>query len=265
MPTVRRPHATIAYEVVGSGPPVMLGHSLFCTRNMWAGVVNALASEYCFINVELRGHGESTAEESFTLDDLVDDWLSILDQESVDRAILCGLSTGGMTAMRLALRSPERVLGMALLDTSAGREPLFNRIKNGLLALGYSNLGLLPEQALLAAMFAPETIAKRPDLTTHLIEELRSFDRRQLARAISAVFGRDAVDLSSVRVPTLAIVGKHDTPTPLPCAQAIADTIEGAALVVIPGAGHLTTVEQPATVVEHLRPFFARCVIGQSS
>ena len=96
-------------------------------------------------------------------------------------------------------------------------------------------------------------------------EELRSFDRRQLAHAIGAVFGRDAVDLSPVRVPTLAIVGKHDTPTPLPCAQAIADAIEGAALVVIPGAGHLTTVEQPATVVEHLRPFFARCVIGQSS
>jgi 3-oxoadipate enol-lactonase len=264
MPTIRRPHASIAYDDVGEGPTVVLGHSLFCTRSMWRGVVEALAGEYRFLNVELRGHGQSTAEAPFTLDDLVDDWLAILDQESVDRAILCGLSTGGMTAMRLALRAPERVLGMALLDTSAGREPLTNRVKNGALAWCYSRFGLLPKGALLAAMFARETIEARPDLTARLIDEVRAFDRHQIDHAMRAVFGRDAVDLSAVRIPTLAMVGEHDAATPVSRARAIADTVEGASMVVIPGVGHLTAVERPDLVVEHLRPFFARC-LGEST
>lgn len=264
MSTIRRPHATIAYDAVGEGPTVVLGHSLFCTRSMWRGVVEALAGEYRFLNVELRGHGQSTAEAPFTLDDLVDDWLAILDRESVDRAILCGLSTGGMTAMRLALRVPERVYGMALLDTSADREPLVNRVKNGALAWGYSHFGLLPSGALLAAMFAPQTVRNRNDLTSSLLDDVRSFDRGQISHAIRAVFGRDAVDLSGVTVPTLAMVGEHDAATPPSRARRIAATVEGAILAVIPGAGHLTTLEQPAAVVEHLRPFFARCV-GRAS
>jgi pimeloyl-ACP methyl ester carboxylesterase len=264
MPSIRRPHATVAYDVVGDGPPVILGHSLFCTRSMWRGVVDALAHEYRFINVELRGHGESTAEAPFSLNDLVDDWISILDQESVDRAILCGLSAGGMTAMRLALRAPERVYGMALLDTSADREPLVNRVKNGALAWGYGHFGLLPSGALLAAMFAPQTVRNRNDLTSSLLDEVHSFDRSQISHAIRAAFGRDAVDLSGVTVPTLVMVGEHDAATPPSRARRIAATVKGAVLAVIPGAGHLTTLEQPAAVVEHLRPFFARCV-GRAS
>jgi len=148
---------------------------------------------------------------------------------------------------------------MALLDTSAGREPAANRVKNGALAWAYAHFGLLPRGALLAAMLAPETVATRSDLTDRLIAEVRSFDRRQISNAIRAVFGRDAVDLSMVDVPTLVIVGEHDAATPPSRARAIAETVVGASLAVIPGAGHLTAVEQPAAVVEQLRPFFARC------
>ena len=62
MPVIERPGARVAYDVVGSGPPIVLGHSLFCTRSMWRGVVPRLADRFRLINVELRGHGESTAE-----------------------------------------------------------------------------------------------------------------------------------------------------------------------------------------------------------
>jgi 3-oxoadipate enol-lactonase len=259
MPVIKRPEASVAYDLVGSGPTVILGHSLFCTRSMWDGVVAELKGEYRFVNIELRGHGDSTADNAFSLDDLADDWLTILDAESVDHAILCGLSTGGMTAMRIALRAPERVLGLALLDTNAGRQPYGERLQYAVLAWAYRHLGVLPEKAVLQGMFSPDTIRNRPDITLPFLEQLRNFHRRQLGRAMRAVFGRSAVDLAPLQCPTLVIVGEHDASTPPSCAQAIAETVRGSRLEIIAGAGHLTAVEQPRVVADLLRSFFAGC------
>ena len=260
MPFIHRPNATVAYDVVGSGPPVILGHSLFCTRSMWAGVVEELESDYTLVNVELRGHGESTAEGPFSLDDLVDDWLAILDQESIERALLCGLSTGGMTAMRLVLKAPDRVSGMALLDTNAGAEPVPNRIQYGMLAWMYRNFGVLPRATLMKAMYSPDTIENRPEIISGFLEQARGFNPRHLGRTMRAVFGRNSVDVGPVRVPTLVIVGEHDHATPPGCARSIADAISGARLEVVPGAGHLTVEERPTLVAGLLRGFFESCL-----
>lgn len=259
MPTIERPNATVAYDVVGSGPPIVLGHSLFCTRSMWRGVVRRLQESYCLINVELRGHGESTAEGPFSLEDLVDDWLAIMDQEGIERAALCGLSTGGMTAMRVAGRAPERVAGLALLDTNAAPETPFNRLQYGMLGWGYSNLGLLPTKTLLRKMYSAATLAGRPDLGEAFLEQARGFDRRRLGHAMKAVFGRSGFDLSPLSVPALVIVGEHDVATPPVCARRIAEAIDGASLEIVPGAGHLTAEEQPEVVAGLLEPFFERC------
>jgi 3-oxoadipate enol-lactonase len=264
MPEIRRSNATVAYEVVGSGPSVLLGHSLFCTRTMWCGVVDALRDDYRLINIELRGHGESTAEGPFRLTDLADDWLAILDQEEIDEALLCGLSTGGMTAMRLAVRAPERVGGLALLDTDAAAEERAARLKYSILAWGYVWLGILPRRRLLRAMFGPESLRTRPELTSRFLSTVRGFDRRQLRHAMNAIFGRRSVAVVSIAQPTLVIVGAHDQATPVVKARAIAEAIEGAVLEIIPSAGHLTAEEDPAAVAALLRPFFARCIAGSA-
>lgn len=264
MPTIQRPGATVSYDVVGAGPPVLLGHSLLCTGEMWAGVVAALQSRFRFINVDLRGHGRSTAEAPFTLDDLVDDWLAILRRESLERAAFCGLSTGGMTAMRLALREADKVLGLALMDTNAAAEPTLARRRYTALAWIYRHLGVLPRTALLKAMFAPSTIAHRPELTSNLVAEVQRLDRAAVGHAMDAVWGRDGVDISPVKAPTLVIVGEHDAATPPSCARAIAASIDGASLEVVSDAGHLTAVERPDRVAALLGPFFDRC-FGQSA
>lgn len=259
MPTIERPNATVAYDVVGSGPAIVLGHSLFCTRSMWRGVSGRLQESYCLINVELRGHGESSADGPFTLADLVDDWLAILDQEGIERAALCGLSTGGMTAMRAAGRAPERVAGLALLDTNAAPETPFNRFQYTLLGWGYSHLGLLPRRKLLQSMYSPSTLAERSDLVAAFLKQAKGFDRRQLRYAMKAVFGRSGFDVSQLVVPALVIVGEHDVATPPICARRIAEAIDGASLEIVPGAGHLTAEEQPEVVANLLDPFFERC------
>ncbi|MDH3254206.1 MAG: alpha/beta fold hydrolase [Acidobacteriota bacterium] len=260
MPTIRRPDATVAYDVVGSGPPVILGHSLFCTRSMWREVVLRLQDEYQFVNVELRGHGESTAEAAFTLSDLVDDWLAIMDREAIDKAVLCGLSTGGMTAMRLAVREPDRVAGLALFDTNADPERPLDRIRYAILGWAYTRFGLLPRKTLLRSMFSPQTLVQRRELVAAFLDGIQDLDRAQLAHAMNAVFGRGRVDVGRLTHPTLVAVGESDMATPPVCARRIAQLIDGATLEVIRSAGHLTAEEQPEAVASVLRPFLERCL-----
>ncbi len=253
MPTIERPGATVAYTVSGNGPPVILGHSLFCTRSMWHDVLPALEDDYTFINVELRGHGESTAEDEFTLWDLADDWAAILDKEGFPSAVAGGLSTGGMTAMRLALRAPERVRALALLDTNSRGDHGIDRLKNSALAWGYEKLGILPERLLLQALFAPQTLRDRPPYIGNLIATVKRFDRKQLGRAMRAVFRRDTVDVARIDKPTLILCGEYDAATPVRMHRQMHDEIKGSRLEIVPGAGHLTALEQPRKVAERLR------------
>ena len=91
-------------------PVVVLSNSLGATRGMWEPQVPALAERFRVVTYDTRGHGESPAPPGpYTLDDLVDDLVALLDEVGAERAHVAGLSLGGMTAMRLAVREPARV------------------------------------------------------------------------------------------------------------------------------------------------------------
>ncbi len=259
MPTIDRPGSRVAYSVSGAGPALILGHSLFCTRSMWRGVLPALEAQHTVVNVELRGHGESTAEAEFTPWDLADDWFAILDREGIESAAAIGLSTGGFTALRLALRSPERVRALALLDTSARAESAWRRLKNSLLAQMWLRLDLLPKQALLAAMFGRDSLRRRPAFVQAFLDDVATFDKPQVLRAMRAVFSRDAIDPSKIALPTLVLVGEEDSATPPEEARYLAERIPGARLEIVAGAGHLTAVERPGEVGALLRDFLDSC------
>lgn len=262
MPTLERGGASIRYDVSGAGPALLLGHSLLCGRWMWDGVAPRLAARYTVVNVEVRGHGESTAPSPFTLDDLVEDWLAVLDREGIDRAALVGLSMGGMTAMRLALRAPERVGAMVLIDTSAATEAWLNRFKYGVLAAIYRRLGfnrLLLHQVA-PIMFGRTTLESRPELVERFSARIREHDRGPLIRAIQAVTRRtEAGALESLDCPTLVLVGDEDVATPPARSEEIERRIPGARLVRIPAAGHLSALEQPERVADATLELLAGC------
>jgi len=259
MAFIDRNGARIVYDVLGTeGPWILLGHSLLCGRFMWDGVLPALLESYRVINVEVRGHGESTAPEAFTLEDLAEDWLAILDAEGVDEVSLVGLSMGGMTAMRFALRYPERVRAMVLLDTSADAETRINRLKYKGLSTLYRRVGFTDVIAkqITPIMFGSETPKSRPELVKTLIQHLREHDRPQLIRAISAVNDRgDLQGLESLRVPTRVLVGEEDAATPPKRSEALARRIPGATLGRLASAGHLSAMEVPDRVAAELRTF----------
>jgi pimeloyl-ACP methyl ester carboxylesterase len=259
MPVIHRDGIRISFEDVGSGSPIILTHSFLCSGEMWRGQVPELAMTNRVINVDLRGHGKSgLIESSFDLYDLVDDVVAVLDSLAVERAVWAGLSVGGMISLRAALTVPERVAGLVLLDTHAGAESPFRRLRYGAMRLTVRSLGFGPLLPTLSKMmFGGATRRSKPDLVAEWQDSARSLDVPSMLWFSRCLLRRDSVVglLSDVDVPTLVMVGEEDMTLAQKYAEEMAAGIAGARLVVIPGAGHLSALEQPEFVTEEMFRF----------
>jgi len=263
MPTIERDGARIHYELSGSGPAIVLGHSFLCDTHMWDAVSPALAERYRVINVDFRGHGGSTAPAPHTLDDLAADCRAILDREGVTRAVLVGLSMGGMTAMRLALAAPERVAGLVLLDTSADPEPPSKRVQYRFMAgleRRFGHIALI-DAIVPRIMMGATTRRTRREIYDREAARLKQVNVNALYWTSRAVFDRESIAarLGEIRCPTLVMVGAEDVATTPAKSRRLAAGIPGARLVELPGAGHLSALETPDAVVRELQTFLSSC------
>ena len=112
-----------------AAPLVLLLHGFAVSRHLYDAQVPALAERFRVVTYDTRGHGESPVPDGpYSLDDLVDDVVALLDRLGVERAHVAGLSLGGMTGMRLAAREPARVHrlvdGDVYRETAGGEERL---------------------------------------------------------------------------------------------------------------------------------------------
>jgi 3-oxoadipate enol-lactonase len=262
MPTIVRDGIELHYELSGSGPPIVLTHSFLCDGSMFREQVVALSRSHRLINIDMRGHGRSGPSESpFTIYDLADDVLAVLDAEGVASAVWMGLSIGGFLSMRAALRNPERVRALVLLDTDAGPESAWKKVKYTALKWGVQTLGpryIVP--SLLPIFLGATTLRQRPAIRDEYERIFMAMRVRSISRGIDAIVARDDLlkRLHEIKVPTLVIVGEEDQPLPVWKSRRIAAAIPGAELVVIPQAGHLASIENPAPVTAAVTRFLAQ-------
>lgn len=271
MPQVENRGVTIAFEEHGTeghgeradeqALPIVLGHSFLCSGEMWREQVPALAGDRRVVNVDFRGHGRSgRLDAPFTLYDAVADVIAVLDALGIQRAIWCGLSIGGMVAMRAALEHPERVAGLILLDTDAGPETLAHRLKYramGACARRFGLRPLLPSVARL--MFAATTRRENPALVEEWKQRFADIHVPSALLGLDALIERDSLldRLGEIQVPSLVIVGEEDRSLPVPFSRRIHERLPGSTLAIIPGAGHLSALERPAPVNEAITGFLA--------
>lgn len=269
MPFIDRDELRLAFEDLGAGRPIVLGHSFLCSREMWAYQARELSRSHRVLNLDLRGHGDSgPAEDPFTFADLVDDVVTVLDHFEIERAIWCGLSIGGMTAMHAALSVPERVEALIVAGSSAAAEPLGKRLKYRLLASAARLLGmrrLMP--AVLPIMFGRTTLREQPELVAEWGERMASMRLPTMLNVLDTLMRRAAMvdGLRKIRMPALVLVGEEDRSQPPERSRQIADAIPGAELVLIPEAGHLAALEQPEVVAEVIRDFLRDAVPGEAT
>lgn len=239
----------------------MFIHSFLCDGSVFEHQVNALAATCKVINVDIRGHGRSgSADLPFAIEDIARDVLAVLDHEQVGAAVWVGLSIGGFVAMRAALDYPSRVSALVLMDTEAGPQSFFKKIQDVGLKWGLRTFGPKPlAPSICSALFGKSTRQANPQLVNTYKLKFQDVRVKSICNCIDAVMSRDDLRprLDQVKCPTLVVVGDEDVPLPEAKSREIAQKIKHSTLLVVPGAGHLSAIEQPTAVTLALTQFLA--------
>lgn len=249
MPRITSGSASLFYEDIGTGPAVLLSHSWQCDGRQWPQVPALAEAGYRVLNLDNRGHGRSHPyQQRFTMWDLADDLVAVLDDAGVDDAVLVGLSVGGFAAIRAALRHKSRVRALVLADTAAGRAAWRGRAQ--VAALG--RLSLTPARDLVVEvvvkqLFGPTARRHQPGMVAEWRQRFLEQDPKSILVAIQSIMARDDVTfrLGEISAPTLVIVGEEDRDPGVMASVSLAARIPGAQLSVLPDTGHLAALEQP--------------------
>lgn len=237
-------------------PVVVLSNSLGSTLEMWDAQVDDLAERFRVVRYDTRGHGRSPVPEGpYDIDDLADDLLQLLDALGVDRAHLVGLSLGGMTAMRLAARNPERVDRVVALCTGAHLTPSTGWTDRAATVRAHGTAAVA--EAVVARWFTPEYLAANPNVKARSEAMVAATPAEGYAGCCEVIAAMDLRhDLPRIASPLLAIAGADDPATPPPHLAEIADTVQDGRLLVVPASAHLASAQQPGTItpaiIEHL-------------
>jgi 3-oxoadipate enol-lactonase len=248
----------VSYTVDGQAdaPVVVLSNSLGATRAMWDAQVPGLAECFRVVTYDTRGHGKSPVPAGpYSLDDLVDDLVALLDEIGVERAHVAGLSLGGMTGMRLAAREPARVHRLALLCTSAFIGPGAGYGDRARLVRAEGTGKVAP--AVVERWFTPGFREREPAVVGRMETMIAATPDEGYAGCCEAIERMDLrADLPRIAAPTLVISGWDDPATPPDHQQAIADAVPGAEFLTVSPGAHLANVEQPLRITGALLGHF---------
>ena len=257
MEIVRANGLEIAYERVGEGPPLVFVHGAAEDGRVWQPQLAALADEFTVVAWDEPGAGRSSdLPADFRLADYANCLAMLVEALALGPAHVAGLSWGGTVVQELYRHHPRLVGTLILVDTYAGwkgslpEEEVRARVD-----------GVLQTLAAPAEEFDPTFpnlfAADPPAEFLPLLEEVAAAVRPESLRTQVLIMGdADQRDLlPRIAVPTLLIWGELDARSPLSVAHEFEQEIPDAKLVVIPGAGHVSNLEQPKQFNQAVREF----------
>jgi len=244
------------------GTPVVLVHGMTLDHQMWRPQIAALSPEYRVIAYDVRGHGRTeVGDGQFTYRRLAMDLGVLLDNLGLRSVVLCGFSMGGMIAFRALELFPERFRALVFCDTSAHADSDPSRRWREQMIETIGREGMAPYmKPFIEKCFCPRSFETRK-------EEIEATRRVVLAQSprgargiLLAQAGRvdSHATLAQVRVPTLIMVGEEDAFTPPDLSREMHGKTPGSEMFVVPGAGHMTPLENPEAVNGRLLEFLAR-------
>ena len=255
----------VHYERTGKGPALLLLHGIGSSSRSFRHQLAGLSDACDVIAWDAPGYGRSEDPAvPFTLDELADRALALLDEVAIDRAHVLGVSMGGVIAQLVYHHQPARVRSLILVDTNPGGGALPEPARSERVRQRVEALDRLGPRGM-AEQRAPHLV--RPDAAPELVAELVDIMaqvRPAGYRAAAVALG--CTDLTSrlgaIRAPTLVVHGECDRVVPVATARELAAAIPGARLVVIPHAGHVSNQEQPDAFNAAVCAFLADCCSG---
>ena len=262
MPKLDINDVELFYDERGAGAEtIVFAHGLLLSGRMFERQIDVLSREYRCIAFDARTHGRSQITKvGLDLDTQADDAIALIERLEAAPCNFVGLSMGGFVGLRVALKRPELLRSLILLDSSADAEPQFwkFRLMSGV-ARWLSPRLVLDSlfRSLLGARFrrdparAAEREFWRGQMLANDVESMSVCIREVLSR-------RPLIDeIGRIAVPTLIVVGEEDRVTPPEQSRRMQQRISGAKLVTLPGTGHVSSIESPEAVTRAIEQFLA--------
>lgn len=263
MPFLNVNGVRLYYEESGAGPEtIIFSHGLLMSGDMFSEQIRVFRERYRCISYDHRGQSRSEVTPAgYDMDTLADDAAALIRELNGTPCHFAGLSMGGFVGMRLAIRQPELLKSLVLLETTADPEPGENKGPYRRLAfIGRWLSFRLVINPLMKIMFGRSFLEdpNRSDLRAKWKNHLLGLNRKGTARAAHGVIDRDGVfdQLKEINTPTLIIVGEEDVATPPQKAARMHNAIKGSLIHQLPRGGHSSTIEEPEHVTRVMNEFF---------
>lgn len=248
------------YNISGEShlPPLILSSALGATGDMWDWQLSVFNSMFHTIAYDHRGHGRSAAPPGpYSIDDLGEDVIALMDKLDIPRAHFCGLSLGGMAGIWLGAHAPERIASLTLCCTSAkpGNKEMWDARIDKIEADGTVDT---VADAIVSRWVTPAFADEHPDDVAGLRSMIAGSPVDGYSDCCRVVRDLDVVkELGQITAPTLVISGAQDEALPPEHQRVIADGIAGARLETIDPGAHLPNIEQEQVfsdlVADHVR------------
>lgn len=246
MPNFSSSDVTIHFQTFGdsSKPALVFSNSLGTKLSMWQNQIDHFQKDHFVICYDTRGHGlSSTPQGPYSIDQLGQDVVNLLDHLKIQKADFCGISMGGLTGQWLAIYRPERFNHVVVCNTAAkiGQEQAWlDRAK----LVREQGLKPIAETAALR-WFTEPFIQSQATIVSSLSNDLAASSAEGYANCCEALAKADLRDqLSQIAVPVLIIAGQKDPVTTVMDGQYMRDRIANAQLVEI-DASHISNIEKP--------------------
>lgn len=236
-------------------PALVFANSLGTDFRIWDDVVARLAEHFRIVLYDKRGHGLSElGDPPYSLDDHVGDLAALLDDLAIERAVICGLSVGGLIAQGLYMARPDLVAGLVLSDTAPkiGTAETWGQRMAAIEDGGIASIA----DAILERWFTEDFRESDPIALTGWHAMLTRTPKAGYLGTCAALRDSDLTEQArEIAVPALCVVGEEDGATPPALVKQMAELIPGARYEAIAGAGHLPCIEQPAVLADLILDF----------
>ncbi|QIC73461.1 3-oxoadipate enol-lactonase [Acinetobacter indicus] len=259
MPTFTSQDAEINYRTFGDAtkPALVFSNSLGTNFKMWQPQIDHFQQDFFVICYDTRGHGASSAPQGpYTLDQLGQDVVNLLDHLNIEKAAFCGISMGGLTGQWLAINKPERFSHVVVCNTAAkiGQEQAWNER-----AALVREQGLAPIASTAAGRWFTEPFIQSNAATVAtLSNDLGAGSPEGYASCCEALAKADVREqLKDIQVPVFIVAGQQDPVTTVADGEFMQQRIANAELFEI-NASHISNIEQPEAFNQAVQAFIQR-------
>lgn len=241
----------------------VLLHAFPIGANLWEPQMRTIPAGWRLITPDLRGFGGSTEIDSLSgasISDYAGDLVDLLDELGIERIVVGGASMGGYAALAFLQAAGDRIDGLVLANTRATADsPEARANRRNMLALvdreGPSGVA----REMMPRLLGKTTRDTNPEIEAFVRRLIKQQSPAAIKGAIHRMMHRpDSTPLlAQITVPALVVTGEEDELIPVAESRTMAGAIKGATLTVIPGAGHLSNLEQPSAFNDALNSFLA--------